>query len=177
MRSPNRKGVTLVEILMVVTLIGVLVTLAIPSYSWLRERAGFAGCVSRMRILHIGFTTYMQENDMIWPQLPQGPGTKFADESAEWEFWYNKLKDHGVDRTQWICPSDQFANSGSKEDEKDKYKSSYVPTAFDEFPNTAFRWKQPWVIERGGFHYKDQGANLLMPDGTITQGPAIPSGL
>ncbi len=46
---------------------------------------------------------------------------------------------------------------------------------FDEYPNTAFRWKQPWALERMGAHGISRGGNLLMPDGTIQEGYAFPS--
>ena len=168
----RKSGFTLIEILMVVVLVTLLITISIPSFTWLRDRASFAGCVSRLRIMHVGFNNYMQDHDMIWPQMSSGPTTKFPTESDEWKWWFEQLEDHGVSRNHWICPSDrELTAKGHTED----YFSSYIPTAFDNFPNTAFRWKQPWVIERTGFHYKDKGPNMLMPDGVIAQGVAIPA--
>lgn len=161
---------------MVVVIITILVTMAVPSYSWLRERAGHAGCVSNLRIIHAGFNTYMQDHNMVWPQLPTNIIATGSGEEQEWRWWHDTLKDHDVARTNWICPSDKQIDrddEGRKIDIKTKYVSSYMPTTFDDLPNTAFRWKTPWVIERGGFHYKDQGPNLLMPDGTVIQGPAL----
>jgi len=170
------RGITLIEILIVITIVGILTTLAIPSYQWLRDRASFAGCVSRLRIMHVGLSLYMQDHDMLWPQMPTGPEHTFPSENAEWEWWYNQLKGYGVDRTHWHCPGDDdYAEAADKEKNIDEYRSSYIPTAFEGTPNVAFRWKQPWVIERGGFHYKNKGANMLMPDGTVVQGPPIPS--
>lgn len=174
MKLPSPKGMTLIEMLMVVVVISILVVLAVPSYAWLRNRAGYAGCVSRLRILHAGFNSYMQDHDMIWPQLPGGPNMQFPNESAEWEWWFKQLEKYDVGKTHWVCPNDKQGNQVSDKKDAPEYYSSYIPTAFDENPNTAFRWKQPWVIERGGFHYKNKGANMLMPDGTIEHAPPIP---
>lgn len=161
--------------LMVVVTISLLVVLAVPTFGWLQRRAGYAGCVSRLRVLHVGFNNYLQENNMIWPQLPGGPTMKFPNESAEWEWWYKQLEKYGVGKTQWVCPNDKLANDAMSQKDAPEFYSSYIPTAFDEHPNSAFRWKQPWLIERGGFHYKNQGANMLMPDGSIEHTPPIPS--
>jgi prepilin-type N-terminal cleavage/methylation domain-containing protein len=172
----HNKGFSLIEVLMVITILAILFTLAVPSYSYLTDRAAFAGCVSRLKILHVGLNNYMQDHDMVWPQLPQGPVTEFATDNDEWEWWYNKLKDYDVARHHWHCPGDDINTEKSKDQNSsdvDEFQSSYVPTTFDEYPNTAFRWKQPWVIERGGFHYKKQGPNMLMPDGSVIQGPGI----
>lgn len=173
MKRPGQQGFSLIEVLMVMVILALLFTISVPTYTWLRDRAAFAGCVSNLRILHVGFNNYMQEHDMIWPQLPGGPDMQFGNEEAEWEWWYKTLKDYDVGITHWICPADKPTGNSGTDKNSDTYRSSYVPTAFDEFPNTAFKWKQPWVIERGGFHYRDKGPNLLMPDGTVQQGPAF----
>jgi prepilin-type N-terminal cleavage/methylation domain-containing protein len=169
MTTHTSKGYTLVEVLLVVAIAALLMTLSIPVYRVLKEKASYAGCVSHLRILHTGFTTYLSDHEMIWPQVPE---LSVGDETKEYKWWVETLGDYGVSRKQWVCPADRDLN-----DETDlppgEFRGSYIPTLFDEFPNTAFRWKQPWVIERGGLHGSDKGPNMLMPDGTVQEGPAM----
>ncbi len=47
----NRRGFTIVELMVVVTVIGVLVSIALPRYAYLRDRAHQASMVSDLRNL------------------------------------------------------------------------------------------------------------------------------
>lgn len=49
MRSPGTRGFTLVEIMVVVLIIGILVSLAVPSWMRARERAQTRICVANLR--------------------------------------------------------------------------------------------------------------------------------
>jgi hypothetical protein len=70
----------------------------------------------------------------------------------------------------WVCPSDLTRIQDL--DEKKPFSASYGATFFDELPNTAFLWNQPWAKESSGMH-GTRGPNMLMPDGTIREGLSI----
>ncbi|MEZ0390178.1 MAG: type II secretion system protein [Verrucomicrobium sp.] len=169
------RGYTLIEMLLVLAIMALLAVTSFPMFGMFRKMAGYAGCISNLRILHVGLNTYMQDHEMVWPQVPEGG---YEDENKEWKWWNDTLKDYGVATTHWVCPSDD-TQRGLGEDDPDAkgetYKGSYTVTLFDDGPNTAFRWNQPWAIERGGYHKKFEGPNMLMPDGTIMSGPALMS--
>lgn len=170
-KRPAPHGYTLIEMLIVIAIVALLATISFPVFGQFRNMAGYAACISNLRIMHVGFNSYMQDHEMVWPQLPDDGS---EDEEQEWKWWYEKLKDYGVAKTNWVCPSDDTHRGVANDDSGEEiYSSSYVPTTFDDSPNTAFRWNQPWVLERGGFHKKTQGPNMLMPDGTIQQGPSM----
>ncbi len=170
-RTSSKSAFTLIELLIVTTIIAILATISVPLFGFLKGRAQQVSCISHLRIMHGGFMGYMQEHDEIWPQMP--PGLNEADEGKEWEWWYEQLKDYGVSKAHWLCPAD-VSSPEQTYDVNDNFASSYIPTPFDGLPNTAFKWSsQPWVIERGTLHGDKQGPNILMPDGTIRQGLSL----
>lgn len=162
------RGFTLIELLLVVVIIALLATFSFPLYGTLRKKAGLAGCIGNMRLIGVSLNGYLQDHNMIWPQEPPAG---FTDEKDMWRWWERTMTDYSVARKHWICPSDASAN---KEENLtgQTFFGSYVPTMFDEYPNTAFRWKQPWLIEREGNHGA-RGPNALMPDGSVIEGISL----
>jgi len=170
-RTKYTAGYSLIEIMLVMAISALFMTLAFPMFGYFREKAGFAGCVSHLRIIHVGLNTYMIDHEMVWPQVPDYIS---GEEVMEYKWWDRTLKDYGVASKHWVCPSDNSISEEEKAELKDgEVYGSYMPTLFDSIPNTAFRWKQPWVIERGAFHGDKRGPNLLMPDGSVQEGPAF----
>jgi prepilin-type N-terminal cleavage/methylation domain-containing protein len=62
-----RKGLTLVEILLVIAIILLLAALTFPVVASVRERAKVAPCTSNLRQLHNAWSMYAEENDGQWP--------------------------------------------------------------------------------------------------------------
>ena len=154
--------------LVIVALVG---TLAFPLYATLKKRAYFAACAGNLRIVHIGLSGYMLDHEMVWPQVAS---ERFEQNHEEFEAWVKILKPYGVSERHWICPGDEDSMKDFKTGVKESdMTGSYVVTQFDEFPNTAFRWNQPWVLEMGAFHGESQGPNIVMPDGSIQQATAL----
>lgn len=68
MRDPKRvKGFTLVEIMVVVTLIGLLAMLSVPAFKRVKLRAVSATFTSDMRLFTEAFQRYAQENGSFPP--------------------------------------------------------------------------------------------------------------
>lgn len=168
----KQRGFTLVELLMVMMIVAALATLSFPAFGYLREKARDAACIGNLRILQLGAATYMLEHDAIWPQMPEHIGLGESEEPM-WKWWYEELKDYGVSKRHWICPSEMAAQE-ERHSTTDQFHSSYIPTGFEATPNVAFYWtNQPWFIERGQMHGKNHGPNVAMPDGTVREGPAL----
>lgn len=63
MNLKNRRGFTLIEILVVVAILGVLAALLFPVFLSAREKARAASCLSNYRQIGIGIQMYAQDND------------------------------------------------------------------------------------------------------------------
>jgi len=168
-----KRGYTLLELLIVLTMVAALATLSFPMYGYLREKARDAACIGNLRILQQGAATYMLDHDAVWPQMPESLEQGDPDEEAMWKWWHDELKDYGVSKRHWICPS-ELASIDQPDSETHDFYGSYIPTAYEATPNIAFYWSsQPWFIERGQFHGDNHGPNVAIPDGTVRQGPAL----
>lgn len=171
-RQARQKGLTILELLVVVSLILLFGGLLVPISSRFMKRAEKAKCLSHMRTLHTCFVGHITDKGE-WPQLPfddEGAGEDGSDdvwsEDGFYRFWVTALEPYGAARDTWLCPSDKLFLQFSKSDlEKNEFFGTYVPTPFEPGPGTPFRWNQPWMIERGDFH--GRGAHMLMPDGSV----------
>jgi prepilin-type N-terminal cleavage/methylation domain-containing protein len=171
MKSPlspprQRAGFTILELLLVVSIIVILAALMFPAYNFFKRKAEDAVCMGNLRTLHAGFSSYLQDHQFVWPQ---NPFLQMADDegsdSDEAKWWFEQLKGYGPTRETWVCPSER--GHWAEVNDPDHFDSTYVPSSFDSTPNIAYRWpRQPWAIERGGFHEKGQ-ANAVFPDGHI----------
>jgi len=97
--SAARRGFTLVELLVVITIIGILVGLLLPAVQNARESARVAECKNNLRQMGIALTNYIETNT---EQLPVGcPGSErhglftFLLPYAEQQNLYNKLNLEG----------------------------------------------------------------------------------
>jgi prepilin-type N-terminal cleavage/methylation domain-containing protein len=161
----NNRGFTLIEVMVIVAIICVLCFLSFSVYGKIIRRAENAKCVGRMKNIHVALANYVGTN-LTWPQLP--PSMEEADEEQHWKYWAETMEPYGVPEREWLCPTDDrqrkadYAKEGKK---RDKYEGSYVPTNFEQGADIPYKWRQPWLIERGDFH--GNGMNAIFPDGSI----------
>lgn len=155
--------------LIVIVIIALLAALAFPLANLFKAKAEYAGCVGNLKALHGGFSSYLADHNMIWPQVPEDMPRRGSEGSGLAKFWYEQLRDHGVPKKTWLCPGDH--------DRKDIiesetiFGSTYMVTKFDDQPNRAYQWAaQPWVVEKGDLHGTGKGPNVLFPDGHIERG-------
>ena len=89
MNAPSRSGFTLVEIMIVVAIIGLLASIAIPNFVRARENAQVNACINNLRQIDGAIQQYALENNagvtatvdgnMIAPYLNRGNNTSVAD--------------------------------------------------------------------------------------------------
>jgi type II secretory pathway pseudopilin PulG len=171
---PHPSGKSLIELLIVIVIVALLATLAFPLFGYFKAKASYVACISSMKSLHAGFASYLGDHQMIWPQVPDGLEREGAQGDMLAKFWYDSLKEYGITKKTWICPSDDRLKEVLESD--DHYESTYAVTQYDEQPNRAYQWvSQPWITESGDFHGKGVGPNILFPDGRIERGiPLMP---
>lgn len=61
-RSKQQPGFTLIEVLIVVSVIAVLVTIVVPAFGRARDRVRVLGCLSNQRQITVGMTAYAHES-------------------------------------------------------------------------------------------------------------------
>lgn len=62
-----QKGFTLIELMIVIAIIGILVSILLPSMVSARHRARLSGCETNLRNLAVVLQTYATNNDNLYP--------------------------------------------------------------------------------------------------------------
>ena len=163
MRGPRRRqgGFTVVELIVTISILGIMATLVLPSLGSIRERAERVVCAGHLRSLHCSLGAYLNDNEQ-WPQCDD----ELSDTDRE-QFWLDTLKDYGAPEKVWQCPT--MARSLASESNASSSgikKIHYEPTAFDDNPMTPRRWsRMPWLVEKGDMHHG--GALMIRADGAV----------
>ncbi len=161
--SQRSSGFTVLEILVVALIVAILASLTFPIFNIVRAKAEDVNCTANLKTLHVSFAAYVADK-REWPQAPE---VIMNDEERLWKFFVEELEPYGGLQKYWSCPTHFRASIGGRpEEERPEYFSSYIPTLFDDREATPYRWRQPWLLERGDLH--GNGAKLLMSDGDVT---------
>ena len=64
MKKMNKKGFTLVEIMIVVAIIGLLAAIGIPSFQKARDNSRSKSCVNNLRMIAAGTEQHMMDNNV-----------------------------------------------------------------------------------------------------------------
>ena len=158
--SRNRApGLSLIEIIISIGIIGILVVLAYAGYRQYLPRAELSVCLGNLRSLHTGFSAYMQDK-MQWPQQPE---VETGDKLIWEDWWIREMEPYGIPEKTWSCPAIRRTGASLS---GDMPKVHYMPTDFDARPFAPFEYpNQPWFIEIASPH--PEGANICFPDGSI----------
>lgn len=114
-------GFTLIEILVVVVIVGVLVSLAVPAVMKAKGAGNVAQCAANLRSIGAGVQTYLSENNNCFPSEPRYMSLNgflltvmagyYPDPVPGTE---NALNPQGPVVKGWICPSDRTRGGMSK---------------------------------------------------------------
>jgi prepilin-type N-terminal cleavage/methylation domain-containing protein len=159
---------TLLEILIVLVIIGILVTLLMPVYAQIRERAQKVQCMANLRSLYLATETYVQRNGS-WPQI------SLKNYEAPEDFanaWVAALTPFGIGRKSWICPTIEELLHNPDYNDPANARLDYISTGFDDKPTSPHQWpRQPWFIETGDVH--GNGNLIIFTDGSIAETNSI----
>jgi prepilin-type N-terminal cleavage/methylation domain-containing protein len=155
-------GLSLVELLVVLMIIGILAALLIPNISAIQVKAEGAVCNARLRNLWTAFSSQLNDGNG-WPQLP--PNIKVGS-TEEQQWWLTTTSNSmGLTKRDWNCPTLARA-SGRDTNSQQSYLISYLPTLFDARPMTPSKWPRiPWFTEAVGMHGK--GNLSVRADGSV----------
>ncbi len=158
---PQRKGFTLIEMLVVIAILALLMAIVVPSISRALENSRRVACLARIRDLGTAVLMYAADN--------KGKTLPYYTHNSQ---WYNtwRLESGGpgllitggyldFSENAFRCPSDRGAGKGGR------YNYEQVPAA----PSISYSFR-PWGPYKAG--------NNTPSDGAITQigsGPAIDS--
>ena len=71
MKKMNKKGFTLVEIMIVVAIIGLLAAIGIPSFQKARDNSRAKACVNNLRMIAAGTEQHMMDNNVTAATLTE----------------------------------------------------------------------------------------------------------
>lgn len=155
------RGFTLVELLVVISIIGLLMSILLPSLSQARSRARTSVCMSNLR--QIGFAVYLYVNDYDGYLPP-------AYEPANSTHWWGQILPNGIDHTKgfvwpylqselkknsvYECPAQKYgsyklqAKPPSEPDDPKWITSTYGYNGYYLSPEKSAWWpniyRRPW---------------------------------
>ena len=133
------KGFTLLELLMVVAILGILLSVLLPSLQAAREKAKFAVCKSNQKQIAIGYISYVNSNNGFYPGM--------LDSSFGWD---DALSPYlGLNYTETELQQNWMTNS--------KYESDVLACPSDEVPRGVNGFKRSYSASE----YASERTHLL----------------
>ena len=105
-------GFTLIEILIVLSIIVALMAILMPAFISVRASAQAKVCISNLRQLHIAFQLYAQDYDNFVPPYQNNLGLSYPENG---EKVVTILFPYTRSQSVWFCPADQLAGTDSTE--------------------------------------------------------------
>ena len=111
----SRRAFSLIELLVVVSVIAILAAILLPTISMVRASAQTAQCASNMRQIGLAFHTYATEQEGFIPYAQYIQRDRDALGLPYWGVWFGG-NDHHHDGHQWLAGFSlpcQLVNGGS----------------------------------------------------------------
>lgn len=107
----HARGLTLVEILVVVAILGILIGIGVPTFRMMKANARSVLCAGKLREIGIGLNEYFADHGMTYPALVAARETREQDDPA----LDTALLEYLGDESAFQCPADHdlFEKTGS----------------------------------------------------------------
>lgn len=163
-RRTCRRGMTILELVVVIVIIAIIASMLLPAYSAMLARADEARCLANLRSLFVAGSGYLNSAGH-WPQVSMDLLPAQQQQFAK--LWVQALEPYGAPHSSWICPTMQRTLGMSLEAvELDaNYRIDYMAAAFDDSPSTPrLTGTRPWFAEKAALH--SRGQLMILSDGT-----------
>jgi prepilin-type N-terminal cleavage/methylation domain-containing protein/prepilin-type processing-associated H-X9-DG protein len=165
----HSRGFTLVELLVVITVIALLVAIAVPVVSRLRGNGQSTKCLSNLRQLGVALNAYLADHDGTMPTLAAGRASSEQDAQTI----DTVLLDYAGDRAVFRCPSDpaEWKRSGTSY-YWDPALNGQRAAALNFLDLTQATTGIPVLSDKEGWHSSGGGpkVNILYADGHAGRG-------
>jgi len=179
----NKKGFTLVEVLVVIAIITILAAMLLPTLSKAREKARSAQCISNLHQIYLALSIYADDYNELYPRAS---GTIAWDETDPVDGtygWMQQLFPYVKKKEVYCCPSLQnltnygyflgtraaYIETGSRNSVRRsqiKYPSAFVlagDTSYPFYPEDCD--KDDYSQNCVGYPVHNNGQNILFADG------------
>jgi len=107
MRKLHTRGFTLIELIIVIAIIGLLATIAMPEMNRVVDRAQSTACMGNLRQIGIAVTSYVADNDGKYPFIETNENDPVYPGKYETKPMLEELEVYGVNKQVLKCPSDK----------------------------------------------------------------------
>ena len=104
-----RTGFTLVELLVVISVVAILAALSLPALARAKETARRAACASNLRQIVLGAQIHVDEHEDSFPGQPGGDGVALHAAGGDGTNYYDMLMPYVNHPRVWLCPSAESA--------------------------------------------------------------------
>ncbi|HEX8313062.1 MAG TPA: type II secretion system protein [Chthoniobacteraceae bacterium] len=169
-RTPGfrRSAFTLVELLVVVSIIGVLAAISVPAYQRITASGRATKCVANLRQLGVALSVYLSENNMTMPELKAGRES-IDDEVPVID---NTLNRYVQDPAVFACPADQdgYALKSGTSYFWNSALNNQALASLNFLNLISDHSRIPLLSDKNPFHpYSETKVNVLYADGHATK--------
>jgi len=168
MTPHDRRGFTLVELIVVIAVVTLLAAIAIPAGNRVIQAAKASACVSNLNNLGIALNLYLADHNQTMPTLQAGRRSTTEDIPVI----DNTLNAYVKDTRVFICPADAAgigAASGTSYLWNNALNGQSI-TNLHFFFSKGLNSEIPIILDKEGFHpYTANKVNVLYADGHASQ--------
>jgi prepilin-type N-terminal cleavage/methylation domain-containing protein/prepilin-type processing-associated H-X9-DG protein len=165
----DRRGFTMIELLVTIGILALIMAIAIPSYLRMTRSAAAIKCTGKLHAIGVGLSTYLIDSGAKMPVMASSRDSKKKPTEIELPTIDLVLAEYINDEEAFHCPSDHrlFAKTGSS-----YFWNSVVngqPTGALNFLGlTKSHSGIPLVSDKENFHeHIGDGVNILYADGHV----------
>ena len=106
MKKPSFKGFTLLELLIVISIISILIALTVPEVNKMIAKARSVTCMGNLKNIGTAVTSYLGEHDNTFPYVEPAPEDPVYTTNYQAQPLLDELVPYGVTTSVLKCPAD-----------------------------------------------------------------------